>query len=86
MLLDGFLDFSGSKTAGADFDGFLLTVEHSLNFNEIRFPDPSCFIMSMADIIAGYSALSTYITFTSHNIPTFCLYTGLVTYQNFNFM
>ena len=75
--LDGFLNFSGSETAGTDFDSFLLSINQSLHLDEIRFPDPSGFIVGMADVVACYCTLSTYITFTSHYIPTLRLYTGL---------
>lgn len=77
--LDGFLDFTGSETAGTDFDGFLLSIDHCLHLDEIRFPNPSSFVMGVADIVACYCSLSTYITFTSHYIPTLRLYTGFVT-------
>ena len=84
--LDGFLNFSGSETAGTDFDGLLLTIQKRLHLHEIRFPNPSGFVMGMTDIVACNRTFSAYITFTSHYIPTLRLYTGLVTYQNFKFM
>lgn len=79
LNLDCFLNFSGSETARTNLDGFLLSINQRLHFNEIRFPDPSGFIMSMAYIVSCYSPFSTYITLTSHCIPTFNMYTGLVT-------
>ena len=85
-VLNGFLNFSGSETSGTDFDGFLLSFHQRLHLDEIRLPDSSGLVMSMADIVACYRSLSAYITFTSHYIPTLRMYTGLVTYQNFNFM
>jgi hypothetical protein len=86
MGLNYFLNFSGSKTSGTNLDGFILSINQCLHLDKIRFPDPSACIMSMTDIIAGNSPFSTYITFSSHYIPTLRLYTGGVRYQNFSFM
>lgn len=86
MKLDGFLNFSGSKTTCANLYCLLFSVNYCLHLNKVRFPNPSSCVMSMADIVAANCSFSTYIAFSSHYIPTFWLSTGLVTYQNYYFM
>ncbi len=86
MKLEGFLNFSSSKTTCTNLYCLFTAANQSLHLNQIRLPYPSCCIMSMADIVAANRSFSTYITFTSHYIPTFCMSTGLVTYQNYYFM
>jgi hypothetical protein len=86
MRLDDFLNFASSKTTSTNLNCLLLAINERLHLYQVRFPNPSCCIMCMADIVAANCTFSTYIAFTSHYIPTFCLYTGSVTYQNSYFM
>jgi len=70
MCADGSeLDFDNLarlQTSGANLDRSDAAVHDGLYPDDVRFPHPSCLVVSMADVIAGDGSLATDIASTRH--------------------
>jgi hypothetical protein len=64
--LNGFFYFSGTDAGGADPQGFVLSVNHYLDFLQVGFPAAIGHFMGMADIVAVYRFFPAYIAYFCH--------------------
>jgi hypothetical protein len=65
-LLNGFLDFAATETAGTDPKAFRLTVDQCPDWLEVGLEDPLGLVIGVTDVMAGLAAFATKIACVCH--------------------
>ena len=65
-LLNGFLDFAATQTAGADPNAFGLTVDQCPDWLEVGLEGPLGLVIGVTDVMAGLATFVTEIACKCH--------------------
>ena len=65
-LLNGFLDFAATETAGADPNAFRLTVDQCPDWLKVGLEGPLGLVIGVTDVMAGLATFATEIACICH--------------------
>ena len=65
-LLNGFLDFAATETAGADSNAFRLTVDQCQDWLEVGLEGPLGLVIGVTDVMAGLATFAAEIACKCH--------------------